>query len=211
MFLDNLPFPTGVLPWRKGVIVTCAPEIFYAEDTKRTGKADLRVPLFTGFREGNQQHRVNSLVWGLDNWIYCANGDSGGRITSAKRKQEPLDLSGRDLRIRPDTGDIDLQSGQTQYGRSRDDWGNWFGNNNSWPMWHFALDDRYTRRNPHVAAPDPRVDISETPGPSRVYPISRTLPRFNDPKAANHFTSACSAIVYRDELFPTPGADTPAS
>ncbi len=100
VFLDNLPFPTGVLPWRKGVLVTCAPDIFYAEDTKGTGKADLRVPLFTGFREGNQQHRVNGLVWGLDNWIYGANGDSGGLVVSTQRKQvPPLDLRGRDLRI----------------------------------------------------------------------------------------------------------------
>jgi putative membrane-bound dehydrogenase-like protein len=200
VFLDNLPFPTSVLPWRKGVLVTCAPEIFYAEDTKGTGQADLRVPLYVGFREGNQQHRVNSLVWGLDNWIYCANGDSGGVVKSVK-KGTALDIRGRDLRIRPDTGELDLQSGQTQYGRSRDDWGNWFGNNNSWPMWHFTLADHYLRRNPHVAAPDPRVQVSETPGASRVYPISRTLPRFNNPQSANHFTSACSAIVYRDELF----------
>jgi hypothetical protein len=85
VFLDGLPFPTGVMPWRKGIIVTCAPDIFYAEDTKGTGKADLRIPLYTGFNEGNQQHRVNSLIWGLDNWIYCANGDSGGQITSLKR------------------------------------------------------------------------------------------------------------------------------
>jgi putative heme-binding domain-containing protein len=34
-----------------------------------------------------------------------------------------------------------------------------------------------------------------------VFPRSRTLPRFNDPGAANRFTSACSPIVYRDELF----------
>src|SRR5207302_1295162 len=32
-------------------------------------------------------------------------------------------------------------------------------------------------------------------------PVSRTLPRFNDLWAANHFTSACSVIVYRDGLF----------
>jgi putative heme-binding domain-containing protein len=34
-----------------------------------------------------------------------------------------------------------------------------------------------------------------------VYPISRTLPRFNDPQGANHFTSACSPMIYRDNLF----------
>ena len=39
VFLDNLPFPTGVMPWGKGVIVACAPEIFYAEDTTGSGRA----------------------------------------------------------------------------------------------------------------------------------------------------------------------------
>ncbi len=200
VFLDGLSFPTGVLPWRKGVIVTCAPDIFYAEDTKGTGKADKKEVLYTGFVEGNPQHRVNSLVWGLDNWIYVANGDSGGRITSTKRKQV-LDIRGRDLRIRPDTGEMDAVTGGTQYGRSRDDWGNWFGNNNSNPLWHYVLDDHYIRRNPYIAPPEPRVHVPVVPGAARVYPISRTLPRFNDPQTANHFTSACSPIVYRDELF----------
>jgi putative membrane-bound dehydrogenase-like protein len=200
LFLDGLSFPTGVMPWGRGVIVTCAPEIFYAEDTDGDGKADVRRPLFVGFNPGNPQHRVNGLVWGLDNWVYCANGDSGGRAKSVKTGAE-LDIRGRDFRIRPDEGLIDAQTGQSQYGRSRDDWGNWFGCNNSDPMYHFALADQYIRRNPYIAAPNPHVQVSVTPGASRVYPISRTLPRFNDPGAANHFTSACSVIVYRDELF----------
>src|SRR6516165_10833599 len=122
VFLDGLSMPTSVMPWGKGVIVTCAPEIFYAEDTKGTGKADKRVPLYTGFHEGNPQHRVNSLVRGLDNWIYCANGDSGGQVKSAKTGKS-VDIRGRDFRIRPEDGGLDLQPGQTQYGRSRDDWG----------------------------------------------------------------------------------------
>jgi putative membrane-bound dehydrogenase-like protein len=199
VLVEGLSFPTSVLPWRKGVLVTCAPEIFYAEDTKGTGKAE-RVPLYTGFAQGNPQHRVNSLIWGLDNWLYCANGDSGGGIKSAKTGKV-INLRGRDLRIRPDDGALDAQAGQTQYGRSRNDWGDWFGCNNSNPMWQYVLADHYLRRNLHLAAPDGHVPVSVTPGASAVFPISRTLPRFNDPHAANHFTSACSAIVYRDELF----------
>ncbi|MFL5240768.1 MAG: PVC-type heme-binding CxxCH protein [Gemmataceae bacterium] len=200
VFLDNLSLPTSVLPWGKGVLVTCAPDIFYAEDTKGTGKADKRVPLYTGFHEGNPQHRVNSLVRGLDNWIYCANGDSGGAVTSVKTGAS-VDIRGRDFRIHPQDGGLDLQPGQTQYGRSRDDWGNWFGNNNSNPLYHYVLSDQYIRRNPYVASPDPRRSVSEVPGASPVFPVSRTLPRFNDPETANHFTSACSAIIYRDDLF----------
>jgi putative membrane-bound dehydrogenase-like protein len=201
LFLDGLKFPTGVLPWRKGVLVTCAPDIFYAEDTDGDGKADKREVLFTGFKEGNQQHRVNGLVWGLDGWVYGANGDSGGNITSPLRKQGPVSISGRDFRFKPDTGEFEPVTGQSQYGRCRDDWGNWFGGNNANPLWHFVLDDRYLKRNPHFAPPTPRVDVPMTPGQFPVFPISRLLPRFNDYHTANRFTSACSPTVYRDDLF----------
>src|SRR6516162_7950746 len=49
VFLDGLLFPTGVMSWGKGVIVTCAPDIFYAEDADGDGRADKREVLFTGF------------------------------------------------------------------------------------------------------------------------------------------------------------------
>jgi putative membrane-bound dehydrogenase-like protein len=200
IFLDNIPFPNGVMPWRDGVLITAAPNILLAKDTDGDGKADRVETLYTGFVEGNQQHRVNGLVWGLDNWIYCANGDSGGKILSL-RTRKTINISGRDLRIRPDEGDLDAQTGQTQFGRCRDDWGNWFGGNNSNPLWHFVLPDHYLRRNPHLRVPSLRVTVPEVPGASPVFPISRTLPRFNDPWALNRFTSACSPIFYRDTFF----------
>jgi putative membrane-bound dehydrogenase-like protein len=200
VFLDKLAFPTGVLPWRKGVLITCAPDILYAEDTDGDGKADRTEVLFTGFVEGNQQHRVNGLTWGVDNWVYGANGDSGGRVRSVKTGRV-VDIGGRDFRFRPNDGAFDAQTGQAQYGRCRDDWGDWFGGNNSDPLWHYALADHYLRRNPHVAAPPPRLPVPAVPGAAPVFPLSRTLPRFNDLWAANRFTSACSPITYRDDLF----------
>lgn len=200
LFLDGIPFPTGVLPWRNGVLITSAPDILYAEDTDGDGRADKRESLFTGFVQGNQQHRVNGLVYGLDNWVYCANGDSGGTIKSRKTGQE-VSISGRDVRIRPDTGEVEPVSGQTQFGRNRDDWGNWFGCNNSNPMYQFALDEHYQRRNPHFASPNSRRDVPHVAGNAPVFPISRTLDRFNDIHTLNRFTSACSAMIYRDNLF----------
>lgn len=195
VFLDNLGYPNGVLPWRKGVLVTCAPDIFYAEDTDGDGKADKREVLFTGFPERNPQHRVNGLVWGLDGWVYVADVDA--KIVSTKRKQV-LNCGGRDLRIRPDTGEMEAESGQSQFGRTRDDWGNWFGNNNSVALWHYVISDHYLKRNPHVAFGDPKNVL--IPAGTQVYPQSRTLPRFNDPHTANRFTSACSPMIYRDDL-----------
>jgi putative membrane-bound dehydrogenase-like protein len=198
-FLDEIPFPTGVKVWRKGVLVSAAPEIFYAEDTNGDGKAEKRETLYRGFGEGNQQHRVNGLRWGLDGWLYVGNGDSGGEIESVKTKKR-IAIGGRDLRIRPDTGEMEAQSGNTQFGRECDDWGNWFGGNNSEPMWHYTLDDHYLRRNPHIAAPSVRKVVSVTPGNAQIFPASKTLMRFNDFHTANRFTSACSPMIYRDHL-----------
>lgn len=199
LFMDGLGFPTGVFPYKNGVLVTCAPDIFYAEVGK-DGKAAKKEILFTGFNEGNQQHRVNGLVWGIDNWIYGANGDSGGLVKSIKTGKV-TDIRGRDFRLKPDTGEFEAVSGQSQFGRCRDDWGNWFGNNNSNPMFHYVLEDRYLKRNPHVLYPDVRVQVPVKPGAQPVFPISKPLPRFNTPQGLNHFTSACSTIIYRDTLF----------
>ena len=81
-FLEGVNFPNGVMPWREGVLVSAAPEIFYVADTDGDGKADLRQRIVTGFAEGNQQHRINGFEYGLDNWVYAANGGSGGKIRS---------------------------------------------------------------------------------------------------------------------------------
>ena len=95
LFLEGLNFPNGVLPWRKGVLVTAAPDLIYAEDTNGDGKADHREILYTGFTEGNPQLRINGLRYGLDNWVYCANGlSTKGTVKSAKTGKT-IEVSGR--------------------------------------------------------------------------------------------------------------------
>ena len=94
LFADGLSYPTGVLPWRDGVLVTAAPEILWLRDTSGDGRADVREVLYDGFEPGNPQHRVNGLRWGLDNWIHVANGDSDGVIRSRKTG-ETVDIRGR--------------------------------------------------------------------------------------------------------------------
>lgn len=152
IFLEGIPFPTGVFPWRDGCLVLTVPDLIFARDTDGDGTADQRETLFTGFKPGNQQHRANGFTWSLDGWLVLANGDSGGTVTSVKTGHS-VDIRGRDLRIKPDTGEIELLTGMTQYGRTRDDHGNWFGCNNSNPGWHIAIEDRYLARNPPLRRP----------------------------------------------------------
>src|SRR5205085_2375179 len=41
LFLEGIPFPTGIMAWRTGALICAAPDILYAEDTDGDGKADL--------------------------------------------------------------------------------------------------------------------------------------------------------------------------
>jgi len=199
-FLEDVPFPTSVMPWRKGVLVAAAPDLFYAEDTDGDGRADERKFLFTGFNPGNQQHRFNGFEWGLDGWIYAANGDSGGKVKSLATGKV-ISISGRDVRFRPDTGEIETVSAQTQYGRRRDDWGNWFGNNNPTWLWHVTLPEHYLRRNPRLAVKRVLHVLANYDDSTRVFPASAPMVRPNQPWSLNHVTSACSPCPYRDDHF----------
>ncbi|WP_158261160.1 MULTISPECIES: PVC-type heme-binding CxxCH protein [Pirellulaceae] len=202
LFLEDLNFPNGVMAWGKGVLVSAAPEIFYAEDTDGDGKADKRETLYVGFKEGNQQHRVNGFWRGLDNWIYIANGDSGGTVRAVKTGKT-LDINGRDLRIRPDTGEMEAVTGQSQYGRASDDWGNWFGCNNSQAVYHYVTDDHYYLRNPSVPMQRPIQRIASVDN-TPIFPRSRILSHWSGykppaPGEPSRFTSANGICIYRDE------------
>jgi putative membrane-bound dehydrogenase-like protein len=199
-FLSGLPFPSGVMPWSRGALVSAAPDLIYAEDTDGDGRADRREVLLTGFVEGNQQHRFNGFEWGLDGWVYGANGDSGGTVKSLKTGKT-VELRGRDFRFRPETGELETVSAQTQFGRRRDDWGNWFGNNNPTWLWHVVLPEHHLRRNPKLAVKRVLEVLANGPEPTRVFPVSAPAERPNQPWSLGHVTSGCSPAPYRDELF----------
>ncbi len=197
LFLDGLEYPNGVFPWGGGVLISGAPAILYAEDTDGDDRADVTKPLYRGFEADNPQHRVAGFAYGLDNWLYLASGTNNHEIQSVS-SGATIDMSGRDVRIRPDKGLIEAVSGRTQFGRNRDDWGNWFGGDNSRPIYHYVVSDRYLSRNPYFPAPDPFVHLMTPALAPPVYPTSRTLDRFNDLFALNRFTSACSQMIFRD-------------
>ncbi|HEY7311629.1 MAG TPA: PVC-type heme-binding CxxCH protein [Gemmataceae bacterium] len=199
IFLDNIPFPTGVTVWRKGVLVCAAPDILYAEDTDRDGKADVVKKLYTGFGTENYQARVNSLEYGLDGWVHGSCGLFGGQIRNFKT-DKTIPLGDRDFRIRPDSGELEPATGRTQQGRVRDDWGDWFGCDNSTLCRHYPLPDHYLRRNPHVAPPPTGVLVTDYPGWNRLYPIREDAQRFKLSGPANHVTAACGLGIYRDDL-----------
>ena len=202
VLIDNVAFPTGVMAWGDGVIVTCAGKIFYAEDKDGDGVHEKREDWFTGFVEDNQQLRVNSLRWGLDGWIYCASGGHHAgfgvnTVITCTKNGKKIKLGARDFRFRPD-GSFEPVAGPSQFGRIRDNDGNWFGVQNAHPIWHYVLEDQYLKRNPDIAAPDPRQMLrGKSP---KIYSAGKAQKRFHGFDMIGRYTSACGISIYRDNI-----------
>jgi putative membrane-bound dehydrogenase-like protein len=225
VFADGLRFPSGVQPWRGGLLVADAPNIFYMEDTKGTGKADRRRVLYTGFSLSNVEQVINSLQWGLDNWVYgCAGGEGGTIRSPEKPDMKPLSLRGRGIRFHPEApGSLEATSGGGQYGLAADEWENWFTATNSQHLRHIVLPDHYLRRNPALAVSAVTLDIPDHGAACKVHRLSpfeawrveRTTRRKEgkggyDPRRfpatelvpGGYITSACSPVVYAAAAFP---------
>ncbi|HSG73219.1 MAG TPA: PVC-type heme-binding CxxCH protein, partial [Planctomycetaceae bacterium] len=198
LFLEGIPFPTGVTVWRDGVLVCAAPDILFARDTDGDGRADDVRRLFTGFATQNYQARVNSLNYGFDGWVYGASGLFGGEITCLI-PGETVALGQQDFRIDPDRGLLEPASGRTQQGRAKNDWGDWFGCTNGSLALHFPVEERYLSRNPFVRSPATTLGILAGPDGGRLYPVS-DLVLFKLSGTPGAATAACGLGIYRDNL-----------
>jgi len=194
-FLSSLSFPTSVHPWRKGVLVIAAPNIFFAEDTDGDGIADQQKVLLSGIGEVNPQHRASGFEIGLDGRLHFAIGDGTRELVSHVNGQT-YRVQGHDVAWDPDTGEVELLvNGTTQFVPSRDAYGNWFGNHNNQPMFQFVFQTKQLGGH--------GVDIGNIhhlltpPEAPPVFPRSRTVDRFNDLYARDRYTSACGAMIVR--------------
>jgi putative membrane-bound dehydrogenase-like protein len=221
-FAEGLRFPMGVTPYKGGIIVAVAPDILYLEDTDGDGKSDKSTVLYTGFELKNIQQMVNSLQWGLDNWVYGIAGSDGGTITSPQKKDMPaLTLRNRGFRFKPwEPGSIEPTSSGGQYGLAADDYQRWFTATNSQHLRQIVLPDQYLKRNPYLAVSAVTLDIPEHGAAAKVFRISpfepwrveRTTRRAGSADAkrfpgtelvpGGYITSACSPLIYTADLFP---------
>ena len=87
-FATGLTYPNGIVVWRGGVFVTCAPDILYLKDNDGDGIADERRVVLTGFMATKTaQIRVSAPTLGWDGKIYLACGSNGGIVTSPEHPE----------------------------------------------------------------------------------------------------------------------------
>jgi putative membrane-bound dehydrogenase-like protein len=217
-FAENLRFPTSMMPYRGGLLAAVAPDLLYFE---KTAKGHDKKVLYTGFDLDNIQQLLNSLQWGLDNWVYANAGGKGGTITTGDGTGAGVALRGRGIRFQPARpGSLEPTSGGGQFGLAADDWQHWFTATNSQHLRQIVLPDHYLRRNPALAVPAVTIDIPDHGAACQVHRISpfegwrveRTTRR-KDGTDSKRFsptelvpggfiTSACSPVVYNGGLFP---------
>lgn len=211
VFVDQLLFANSLMHWDGGVLVTTDGKLIYFKDTDGDGESDLREVWFEGFATENPQLRCNHPTFGPDNWIYVANGLRNGKVRAVRPKWpkpapeaaklgEPVDISGRDFRFNPFTGECEAVSGYGQFGLTFDDEGNRYVCSNRNPCMKVIIEERHLKLNPNLAVPRVVEDVSPAGEQSKLYPISRAWTTSN--LHAGQFSAACGLIFYRGTALP---------
>ncbi|KAA5544519.1 c-type cytochrome [Roseiconus nitratireducens] len=229
VFAEKLLWPTAIFPYRGGLFVVDAPDLYYFSDDDQDGVADSKELVFTGFSVSNVQGLPNSFRWGLDNRIHLACSTAGGTIRRAGPGSEPgpddagaaagRPIRGHDLAFDPASYELQLTSGGGQHGMCFDDWGHKFVSSNSDHLQQVLYEDRYIARQPRLAAPPARQSIAADGPQAEVFRISpvepwrivRTRLRVaglvggpveGGGRPAGYFTGATGVMIYGGDAWP---------
>ena len=221
IFAEGLLAVSGIMPWKGGLIVTCAPDILFMKDTNGDGRADERKVLYTGFPKSNHETRITNPRLGIDNWIYCSNTGNNGRITSPEHPEmAPILVRGADFRFDPISGRAEPASGPAQFGSTLDEFGDRFISQNTTHIRHVVVPMQYLTRASLLEVRAVAQDISDHGRPSaRMYPLTgpqewrkqRTAmrqQRYNEngsnitEQLSGWFTAASGGTLYNGDAFP---------
>jgi mono/diheme cytochrome c family protein/glucose/arabinose dehydrogenase len=193
VFADDLVLPRAIKPLASGVLVGEPPNLWLMRDTDGDLRMDEkeRISDTYGRREGNPEHNANSLIWGLDNWIYTSEHDWH-------------------LRFRHGRFEVVKTLPRGQWGGSIDDSGRVFRNVNNGPLFVDLVPARYFTRNPNVVRTrglyEPLISLEE----AVVWPVrpNRGVNRgyrdqfFRPDGSSKILQSAATPVVYRGDRLP---------
>jgi putative membrane-bound dehydrogenase-like protein len=202
VYADGLTFPNGVMPWKGGIYVTCAPYLYYFKDTKGDGKADVKEVVFKGFQDlSTTQLRVSHPTLNIDNWVYLTSGLTAAKVTAPAHPDRPVVFLNRvDGRFRPGTDQLEETAGTAQFGQTFDRFGRKFTCSNRNHIQHVVMQLADVKRNPNFSLSEFVEDIPDHGAACRVYPLSANITT-----AAAHtgyITSACGIMIFEGTALP---------
>ncbi len=92
VWADGLTIPMSILPYKNGAYVAQGSELFFLEDKNHDGKADDRIPLFTGFGFTDTHTMAHVLVRGPGDWINFSQGALNKGEVSALKSNAKLKI-----------------------------------------------------------------------------------------------------------------------
>ena len=207
-FAEGFTFPNGILPWKGGVFVTCAPDIWFLKDTTGDGQADVRHVVLTGFgtKSSSEQLRVASPTLGPDGWVYVTSGLTDASVTSPLHPKRKAVVSKRqDGRFHPETFVYEPLAGVGQFGQCFDAVGNRFVSSNRNPLMHVVVAPGLLGSNPLYPFTDTVENV--VPVAAKVYPLSPDttaasyIPSLISRQHAGTYTSASGIVIRGRDAF----------
>ncbi|MGB5356717.1 MAG: PVC-type heme-binding CxxCH protein [Eudoraea sp.] len=204
VYAEDLGVASSFMFYKGGFLVAAPPHLLWIMDEDSDGIAEKRVVLMDGFSDENLQHNFNGLTYGLDNWIYAANGGNSGAPFFISKPNEVIPLRGGDLRFSLQDKILE-RVGESSGGFkiTFDSWGRLYETHNLEHVSQLVFEDRYFTDIPATPS-HALVNISdhEENGLSRIYPIGEQDSRVNHPEQSGYFSGACGITYYGGGIFP---------
>lgn len=130
VWADSLTIPMSILPYKNGAYVAQGSEIFFLDDADKSGRADFRVPLITGFGFTDSHTMPHVLMRAPGGWVYFSQGalNKGEARSLVSNVKIPVNYS-KIGRFSMDAKKLELvTSGQNNiWGFQLRDNGQWYG------------------------------------------------------------------------------------
>lgn len=197
-YADNLNMASSILPFENGILVAAPPYLLLCRDENGDEKIDKTDTLMGGFSTGNLQHNYNGLTYGIDNWIYAANGGNSGKPYWWGDSAHAMDLRGQDFRFHIQQKKLErIGESSGGFGIAMDEYGRIFGTHNLNHVSQIVFSDRYTDgKKLMVEHTLNNISDHEENGLARVYPIGEQETRLNHPEQSGYFSGSCGITYY---------------
>lgn len=203
VFAENLQLATSILPYRDGVLVAAPPYLLHVKDANRDYQVDAVDTLMGGFSTGNLQHNYNGLTYGLDNWIYAANGGNSGKPYWWGDEANAIDMRGQDVRFRIEEKIMErVGRSSGGFGLALDEFGRFYETHNLHHISQLVFPGRYME-NVRLTKDHTLLNVSdhEENGLGRIYPIGEQESRVNHPEQSGYFSGGCGITYYGGGAF----------
>lgn len=203
VFAEGLQLANSFIPYQKGALVAAPPYLLFLRDEDQNNVAEKVDTLMGGFSTGNLQHNYNGLTYGLDNWIYAANGGNDGAPYWWSDTTSVMDLRGQDFLFNLETRTLErLGESSGGFGLGMDPYGRLFETHNLTHISTLVFPERYLKGKDffekHALE---NISNHEENGLARIYPIGEQESRVNHPEQSGYFSGSCGITYYGGGAF----------